>query len=317
MVLAGPTATGKTALSLAAASAFDAEIVSADSRQVYRGFDIGTAKVSKDEQRLAPHHLIDVADPTEVFDVGRFVDLARAAIADIHGRRRLALVVGGTGLYLRALCGGLVATVGRDDRVRQRLQHEAQALGREALHERLAVVDPVAAGRISPQDLVRVVRALEVHEVCGQPLSALQHQHSFADRPFRVLWLVVDRQRQELGERIAQRCKAMFAGGLVEEAVALRARYGGIDLLGTLGYAEALDLYDGRCDQEAALTRTAARTRRYAKRQRTWLRKEPIDAWLLAPRAAQVVDAIKAWLDGDDRRARIEAPEQGAAHEPG
>jgi len=292
IILAGPTAAGKTNLAIEVAQALDAEIISADSRQVYRGFDIGTAKATAAERAAAPHHLLDVVDPDTSFDVSRFVTLARAACDEIRGRGRLPLVVGGTGLYLRALCGGLAPVPGRDPALRAQLEAERRADGDAALHRRLAVVDPAAAARIPEADFVRVARALEVHALTGRPLSEHQREHRFSDRPFRTLWFVVDRQREELVRRIETRTQVMFSAGLIEEATALRARWGDNPLLDTLGYREALALADGARSHAAAIAQTATRTRRYAKRQRTWLRKEPVDHWLLAPAPAQLLELI-------------------------
>jgi len=286
VVIAGPTAAGKSALALELASALTAEIVSADSRQVYRGLDIGTAKPDAAERARCPHHLIDVADPDAGFDVARFVELARAAIAGCRARDRLPLVVGGTGLYLRALCGGLVSVAGRDPQLRQQLEDEIAAHGLVALHRRLAAIDPLTAQRVPPTDRVRIVRALEVHALTGRPLSEQQQAHGFADRPYRVLWLVVDRPPAALRQRIGERCQRMFDRGLVDEACALRRRWGAIPLLDTIGYREALQLADGALDRASAIARATTRTCQYAKRQRTWLRREPVDHWLIDPSAA-------------------------------
>ncbi|MFH1811710.1 MAG: tRNA (adenosine(37)-N6)-dimethylallyltransferase MiaA [Pseudomonadota bacterium] len=294
IVLSGPTAAGKTALSLQLALDLDAEIISADSRQVYRGLDIGTAKASASERARIPHHLLDVVEPFETYDVARFVDDARAVAEKIRGRGRVPLVVGGTGLYLRALCRGLVPVAGRDDRLRAELESFRRQHGNEMLHARLLQVDPEAAARLPANDVVRVIRALEVQVLTGRPLSAQQGEHGFSDHPFSVCWLVVDQPPPLLEKRIAQRARAMFDGGLVDEAVALRARHGEIEVLRTLGYAEALALADGTLQREAAIEQTRLRTRRYAKRQRTWLRRERVDAWLVAPDPAALRRAIKA-----------------------
>ncbi|MBN2359716.1 MAG: tRNA (adenosine(37)-N6)-dimethylallyltransferase MiaA [Deltaproteobacteria bacterium] len=296
VVVSGPTAAGKSALALELAVALDAEIVSADSRQVYRGLDIGTAKPGALERARVPHHLIDVVDPDVGFDAARFVELARAAIAACRERRRLPLVVGGSGLYLRALCGGLAPIAGRDPALRRQLEAETRVHGSAAMHRRLAAVDPETARRVPPGDRVRIVRALEVHAATGEPLSAQQRAHGFSDRPYRVLWLVVDREPAALRQRIAERGRGMFASGLVEEAVALRRRWGAIPLLDTIGYREALRLADGELDLPAAIAATAARTRQYAKRQRTWLRREPVDRWSIDPTADELRPLIAAFV---------------------
>lgn len=299
VVIAGPTAAGKSALALELASALAAEIVSADSRQVYRGLDIGTAKPDAAERASCPHHLLDVADPNAGFDVARFVELARVAITGCHARGRQPLVVGGTGLYLRALCGGLAPVAGRDPQLRQQLESEIAAHGLAALHRRLAAIDPLTAQRVPPADRVRIVRALEVHALTGRPLSEQQLAHGFADRPYRVLWLVVDRPPAVLRQRIAARCERMFECGLVDEARALRQRWGAIPLLDTIGYREALQLADGTLDRARAIAGATTRTCQYAKRQRTWLRREPVDHWSIDPTAAELRSLVEPFLAAD------------------
>jgi len=299
VVISGPTAAGKSALALDLASSIGGEIVSADSRQVYRGLDIGTAKSSAAERAQRPHHLLDVVDPDTSFDVARFVELARTAIAGCHARGQLPLVVGGTGLYLRALCGGLAPAAGRDPRLRQLLEAELRERGSAVLHQRLAAIDAETARRVAPTDRVRIVRALEVHALTGRPLSEQQRAHGFADRPYRVLWLVVDRPPAVLRQRIAERCQAMFDHGLVDEACALRQRWGAIPLLDTIGYREALQFVDGGLDRVSAIARATTRTCQYAKRQRTWLRREPVDRWLVDPRTAELRALVEAFALAD------------------
>lgn len=296
IVVAGPTATGKTAISISLAQQLGGEIISADSRQVYRGFDIGTAKATAKEQAAAPHHLLDIVDADQGFDVGQFVELARSTIADIAQRGRVPLVVGGTGLYLRALCGGLVQIAGRDEQLRQRLQSEAAQHGLARLHQRLERVDQISAQRIPTTDPVRIIRALEVFELTGTPLSEHQRQHRFADKPYRTLWLVLDQERKKLWQRIELRAEQMFASGLLEEALALQKRWGDITLLDTMGYREALDHSAGTCRLQDAIAQTAGRTRRYAKRQRTWFKREPVDHWLLRPQPETVLPLAEKFL---------------------
>lgn len=283
LVLAGPTASGKTALAVALAARLDGEVVSADSQQLYRGLDVGTAKPTEEERRAVPHHLLDVAEPGEGWDAARFVRAADAAIAAIGGRGRLPIVVGGTGLYIRALLHGVVEAPGRDDALRARLEEEARALGRPVVHARLAAVDPEAAARIRPNDLVRVVRALEMASG-GRTQSERFREHAFAEDRYRALLLALDPPRAELHRRIDARVEAMFAGGILEEARALVARFGDrVPPRLPIGYAAAVEVVRGECDVAEAVRRVQAETRRYARRQLVWLRRERGVEWLPPP----------------------------------
>jgi tRNA dimethylallyltransferase len=274
VAIVGPTAAGKTARAVALAAAHGGEIVSCDSMQVYRGADLGTAKPDAEERRRAPHHLIDVVAPDEPFSAARYVGLADAAIAAIAARGRPVFIVGGTGLYLRALRWGLFEAPGRDEALRRALLDEERARP-GALHARLAAVDPASAARLAPRDLVRLVRALEVHALTGRPISAHHAAHApVARHAMRVF--VIDPDPAWLEARIAARVGAMLSAGLVDEAVALRARYGpGIAVLQAVGYKEALLHADGHLTAAALAPTIVRATRRYARRQRTWFRKEP------------------------------------------
>jgi tRNA dimethylallyltransferase len=273
---------GKTAAALALARQFPLEVVSADSRQVYRLMDIGTAKPSREERASVPHHLLDVVWPDEPFDAARFAELAVAAIAAIHGRERLPLVVGGTGLYIRALTGGLVDLPRPDPRLRARLQQQAAVEGSAALHGRLAAVDPPTARQLHGNDAVRIIRALEVYTQTGRPLSAWQQEHGFRAGRYRVLKIGLTADRAELYRRIDVRAAAMFAGGLVEETAALlTAGYAPqLKALQTIGYREAVRVLQGGCPLQHALAEVQQATRRYAKRQLTWFRADPEIIWV-------------------------------------
>jgi tRNA dimethylallyltransferase len=283
LVVAGPTASGKTALAVALAERLGGEVVSADSQQLYRGLDVGTAKPTAAERAAVPHHLLDVVAPGEGMDAARFVALADAAIADIAARRRVPIVAGGTGLYVRALLHGVVDAPGRDPALRARLEEEAARLGRPALHARLAAVDPDAAARIRPNDLVRVVRALEI-AAGGRTQTELFAAHRFqADRyPARILAL--DLPREVLHARIDRRVTAMFAGGLLDEVRALAERFGAaVPPKLPIGYAEALACLRGDLEVEEAIRQVQVATRRYARRQVIWLRREPGVEWVAPP----------------------------------
>jgi tRNA dimethylallyltransferase len=274
-VIAGPTAAGKSALALVIAERTGAEIVSADSQAVYRHFDLGTAKPDAAALARVRHHLVSVIAPAEQFTAARFQSLADAAIADIASRGRRVLVVGGTGLYVRALLHGLSDTPPAPH-VRARLEEEARRIGPEALHVRLAEVDPASAARISVADTPRVVRALEIHAVTGQPASALHRAHAFAPERYHYTLWFLDPPRQALAEAIARRTRALFAGGLLDEVRDLVARgFRDAPAMGSVGYRQALGVIEGRMTAAVAEAETAHETRAYAKRQRTWFRREP------------------------------------------
>jgi len=282
LVITGETAGGKERLALAVARQVGGEIVSADSMKVYRGMDVGTAKPSAEERRAVPHHLIDVADPGETFSTARWLALAEAAVADAAGRGRVPIVSGGTALYLKALLEGLFKGPGADADLRDRLKAEAQSHGTPALHARLARVDPAAAGRIHPNDLRRIVRALEVWERTGSPISDLQTQWG-RDRPcYRPLLVAIRRAAADLDRRIAERVARMVKAGLLDEVRRLAARPEGLAMgpRQAVGYAEVLDHLAGRLTWAEALEAIALHTRQFAKRQRTWLRRFHGLQWL-------------------------------------
>jgi tRNA dimethylallyltransferase len=282
VALVGPTAGGKTDLGVMLAERLDAEIVSVDSRQVYRRLDIGTAKPDASARAAVPHHLLDVVEPDEHFDAARFAALGRAAVDDILSRGRRVLLVGGSGLYLRALTEGLCPAPPADSEVRATLAAELAVHGVAALHAELARHDAAAAARIAPRDAVRISRALEVLRITGRPLSAWQEEHAFADRPWDVRVLVLCPPAEELEARIARRARQMWDDGLVAETEAVLAAGFAPDLkpLQAIGYREAQQFLRGALDRDAAIERMRIATRQYAKRQRTWFRALPDATWL-------------------------------------
>jgi tRNA dimethylallyltransferase len=290
----GPTASGKSALGLELARRFGGEIVSCDSQQVYIGLDIGTAKPTAAERRAVPHHLIDVVRPDEPFDAARWAALARAAVADIAARGRLPIIVGGTGLYYRALTGGLFEAPPPDPALRARHREEAARIGTEALHARLATADPEAAAAIAPRDLVRVSRALEVLEQTGVPITTLRRQAPPPAGP-APLTVVLDPPLAVLRARIEARVAGMMAAGFEDEVRALRAAGYGPALrpLQSLGYKQMSGVVDGACDVAGAASATVAATVAYARRQRTWFRKEAA-ARLCAPAGPQALAELTA-----------------------
>lgn len=275
-VIAGPTASGKTALAIRLAQALDAEIVSADSQQVYRGFDVGTAKPSERELAQVPHHLVSCVEPLEPFSAARYQRLADAAVAEIAARGRRVVVAGGTGLYLRALLRGLLEAPGADASLRAELEAVAAREGDAALHRRLEAVDPASAARLPAADRVRVIRAIELHALTGLPASAQRAAHDFGQRRYRAAVWVLSPPRDELYGRIDARARAMFAAGLIDEVRSLCARgYEAAAPMRAVGYVQALAVVQGRMSLADAERDVAQKTRHYAKRQLTWFRKEP------------------------------------------
>ena len=299
MVLAGPTASGKSALAMALAERMPLEIVSVDSAQVYRGMDIGTAKASAAERARVPHHLIDILEPTDAYSAARFAADATRLITDINARGRAALLVGGTMLYVKALLDGLDALPERDAKVRAAIDAKAAARGWPALHAELAQVDSVTAQRLKPNDAQRIQRALEVWQLTGRPLS---QAHGVRGQPGLPLPLVSlePRAREWLHERIAARFHAMLRDGLIDEVRALRARGDLNDALPSMrcvGYRQVWQALDDG-DLSAVAERGIAATRQLAKRQLTWLRGMPAlrVACDDAQAPAQVLAQARQWL---------------------
>jgi tRNA dimethylallyltransferase len=277
--IVGPTAAGKTSLAIEIAERLGAEIVNADSRQVYRGMDIGTAKPRADEQRRVVHHLINIRDPDTPLDVAEFAALARNAIAEIARRRRPVLVVGGSGLYLRAIRGGIFAAPPVSHEIRMRLTELAEQQGAEHLFRLLGKNDPEAAAWIKPNDLRRIVRALEVFEQTGVPISRHQRRHQFAERPFATHTVGLTIPREALYATIERRFDSMIDEGLVGEVRVLLAR--GYELpLSTIGYRELAGFVRGEISLAEAIARAKRASRRLAKRQLTWFHRDREIVWL-------------------------------------
>ncbi len=303
IVLLGPTASGKTALSLSLAEKFSGEIVSCDSVAVYREFEIGTAKPSRAERQRIPHHLIDVVEPEGQLSAGDYSRLARQAINEIARRGRLPIVVGGTGLYLRALLEGLFAGPPRSEELRARLRERAQERGGEYLHRMLRRLDLKAADAIHPNDVSKIVRALEVSISARRPMTEMWQQGRDPLRGFRILRVGLNPDREQLYARINQRAVEMFEQGLVDETKALLARYGEKPWpLGSLGYKQARQVLSGELSQAQAIAAAQQGHRNYAKRQMTWFRREPNVQWLegfggdapIQQRACELVSAALA-----------------------
>jgi tRNA dimethylallyltransferase len=306
VAIVGPTASGKTALSLALAERFGGEIVNCDSVAVYREFEIGTAKPSLKERSRAPHHLIDIIGPTELFTAGDYSRRARAVLQEIKSRGKLPIVVGGTGLYLRALLDGLAPGPQRSEDIREQLRDRVERKGSVHLHKILTRLDPAAAARIHPNDASKLIRAVEVCLAARQPITEVWKQGSEPLTGFRIVRIGLDPDREALYARINQRAARMFDCGLIEEARALYEKYGdpaqaknGLERataarpLGSLGYKQALQFNRGELTRDEAIAAAQQGHRNYAKRQMTWFRREPDVKW------------IKGF--GDEARVHVEA----------
>ncbi len=276
VLLSGPTAVGKSAVALEVAKKCQAEIVNGDSLQVYRYLDIGTAKPDIVERNLVPHHLFDIVEPDQSFNASDFQVRADAVIADIHSRGRLPLVVGGTGLYLRALLFGLCQMPEIDVGIRAELENRLAHEGSEALHKELARHDAPLAARLAPRDRTRVLRALETVLTTGKSLSYFQDQHRFLTPRYRFLHVFLDLEREQLYQRINERVEAMLKKGFVDEVKALLKRGFSPELkpLKSIGYRQIIEHLEGRLSLVQAVADTKQATRRYAKRQLTWFRND-------------------------------------------
>jgi len=280
VVILGPTGSGKTSLSVAIGKQFDGEIVSCDSVAVYRGLEIGSAKPLAEQRALVPHHLLDVVAPDAFYTAGDYAREARTAIADIAGRGKLPIVTGGTGLYLRALLQGLFAGPQRSAALRERLLRRAETRGPAGLHRILRRLDPASAARIHANDVVKVIRAIEVTLAASRPMSEAWKEGREALSGYRILRIGLDPVRAALYERINARARAMFAEGLIEETRDLIARYGRPPALASLGYRQAAQYLEGELTLDQAISTASQGHRNYAKRQLTWFRREPEVCWL-------------------------------------
>ncbi len=298
VAICGPTGIGKTSLSLELARAFNGSIVGADSMQIYRYMDIGTAKPDAGERAVAPHYLIDVAEPDEVFDAARFANQGREAIDHILAEGRQPFVVGGTGFYLKALLYGLFAARKVPREILDRLNQEAAEKGIQPLYDRLVVHDPAAAARIHINDAYRVIRALAVFEATGKPMSEFQQAHQFQDSPFHCLKICLYTARETLYERINQRVDQMVAAGFLEEVKNLRDMGYGENLrpMQSIGYRHMNDYISGRRSWEETLELLKRDTRRFAKRQLTWFRKDPEMIWKSPEDREEIIQRVKRFL---------------------
>lgn len=299
ILLAGPTGVGKTRLALDLAEAIGTEIVNADSMQVYRHMDIGSAKPTPEERSRVRHHLLDAADPDEPFDAARYLELARPVVDALHVLGKIPLVVGGTGLYMKVLLHGICEGPPADPALRERIAAEIEDRGLAPLRAELEAVDPVLARRIHPNDRQRIVRAVEVFRATGEPLSLWQSRHLFEESHYTALKFFLHRERGELYERIDRRVIEMVESGLPAEVQRLLALgYGpGLKSMQSLGYRQMTDHLLGKIDLDEAVRRTQRDTRRYAKRQVTWFRGDPGFQWVHADDGKEVLRRVREGLD--------------------
>ncbi len=296
VVILGPTGVGKSGLAVELAERFGGEVVNADSMQIYRFMDIGTAKPTPADMGPVLHHLLDVADPDEDYSAGRYRAAAAAAIYNIHRRGKLAFVTGGTGLYIKALTSGLFEGPGANKRLREELLLEAQLQGPDSLHRRLAAVDPASAEKIHPNNLKRVIRALEVYTIANKPLSDFHAEHAFAERPYDTLKIGIKKDRQILYADIDARVDKMMALGLKAEVEGLLKMGYKEDLkpMRALGYKEMAAVIAGRSTLVEAVALLKKNTRNYAKRQLTWFRKDTEIRWFYPEEKEAVIKAVAA-----------------------
>ncbi len=295
IVICGPTGVGKTSSAIQAAIRFEGEIVGADSMQIYRHMDIGTAKPTPAERASVRHHMIDFLEPDEPFDAAMYAGMADETIQALQNKGVLPFIVGGTGFYIKSLIHGLFGEGRGDPRIRERLRVEAEEQGAEALHRRLVTCDPEAAKRIHPNDSYRIVRALEVYETTGASMTTFHADHGFAARRHRALKIGLTTDRPALYERIDRRVDAMLEAGLLEE-VQLLLRMGCDETLksmGSIGYRHMMEYIRGRLRWEEAVRTLKRDTRRYAKRQMTWFKADPEIKWTEPGN----MDAINGWVE--------------------
>ncbi len=301
VAVVGPTGVGKTEVGIYLAEHLEGEIVNFDSVQVYRYLDIGTAKPTPEERKRAVHHLVDFLEPDEEFNAARFVELADQIIQEIHARGKQPILVGGTGLYLKALLHGLFE-VGEVSQIREKLKKRWAQEGLASLYEELKRLDPETAQKLSPTDWVRILRALEVYYATGKPFSELAKRHSFAERRYPCLKIGLTLPREELYQRLDKRVDQMLEAGLLEEVKKLLQMGFSPELkpLRAIGYRHLIAYLRGEMDLEEAVRQMKRDTRRYAKRQLTWFRADPEVIWFRPEEKEKILALAKQFLQGQD-----------------
>ena len=298
IIICGPTGIGKTTLSLCLAQEFNGWIIGADSMQIYKFMDIGTAKPSDEERSRVPHYMIDIVNPDESYDAARYAREGREAILHICDHGRTPFVVGGTGFYIKALLHGLCEANPADSIVREKLKQEADIRGKKWLYDRLIQCDPNAAAHIHCNDVYRLIRALEIYEITGIPMSEYQRQHGFNDHPFEVLKIGLSLDRQALYNRINERVNQMISQGLLNEVkTLLKMGYTqALKSMQAIGYRHMMDYIDGRLGWEEAVSTLMKDTRRYAKRQLTWFKKDREIIWKTTDFQDDIQEVIRLFI---------------------
>lgn len=300
IVVGGPTGIGKTSTAICLAREFNGEIINADSMQVYRQMDVGTAKPTQAERDAAKHHLVDIIDPHEPFDAARFASAAAGKIEELAGKGIVPFVVGGTGLYIKALLYGLSRARPADPAVLAALKQEAREKGTETLHARLAACDPEAAGKIHPRDGFRIIRALEVYEKTGIPISSHHKRHGFSEARYAAFKICLHMERKALYDRIDKRVEFMIAAGLIEEVKRLLedGYPANLKSMQAIGYRHVGEYLAGKADWKETLETLKRDTRRYAKRQLTWFRADPEVLWFEPTQIQEMTAEIGRFLNG-------------------
>jgi tRNA dimethylallyltransferase len=305
VVITGPTASGKSELAIDLAIHFGAEIVNADSMQVYRYMDIGTAKVPIEQRKGIPHHLLDIVDPDQEFNAGMYRHLALSTIKDIHSRGKRCFIVGGTGLYIKVLLRGLIPSPPVNRNIRKLLKEEVERSGTETLYMRLKELDPETASRIHPNDWVRITRALEIIELTKQKVSSLFKEHGFRNKELESLIICLKVSRSELYHKIGTRTIKMIDMGLLDETKSLLDRGYGPELkaMNSIGYRHMVKVIKGEWDMDKATSFLIRDTRRYAKRQLTWFRADPEIIWRSPKDMEEITSEIERFY-GDEKKKR-------------
>ena len=301
IIICGPTGIGKTSVAIKLAQHFKGHIIGADSMQIYKYMDIGTAKPSADEQARVTHHMVDIVTPDEPFDAARYAERARQIITELCGQRILPFVVGGTGLYIKALLYGLFDDDVSDPQIRANLVAEADRQGIDALYQRLRHLDPETARRLHPNDTYRILRALEVVQASGKPISRHHREHAFAEQAFKTLKIGLDMKRELLYERINQRVDAMLAAGLLSEVKVLLKKGYSADLkaMQSIGYRHMVDTIQGRLTPEECKRTLKRDHRRYAKRQMTWFNADADIIWIAPERIDEMIGLVDRFIGVD------------------
>lgn len=300
IIISGPTGVGKTEIAVALAESLGADIISADAMQVYRHMDIGTAKASREQRARVRHHLIDVVDPDEPFSAADFESMAGETVRDLYQEGRPIFVVGGTGFYIKALTRGLFPSLSQDGELRKRLRSEAETMGKEVLYQRLRQVDPAAAEAIHPNDAYRILRALEVYQITGRPISQHQEAHGFQRVRYRILPIGLTLERNILYDRINRRVDGMVASGFLEEVRWLldQGYPSSLKSMRSIGYRHMGDHLEGRVTWDETIRLLKRDTRRYAKRQLTWFKADPEIHWLEPGQIDDLWRTIDSFLAG-------------------